>query len=69
MMVNGKNIQVSSLGRFIDSSGKKKTPSPHRQGYCHVEINRKKIWVLPAGLRILLGSAVVPLVWIVTTKS
>ena len=27
MMVNGKNIQVSSLGRFIDSAGIKKNRS------------------------------------------
>ena len=40
MMVNGKNIQVSSLGRFIDSAGIKKKPIPNTIGYCRVGINR-----------------------------
>jgi len=41
MMVNGKNIQVSSLGRYIYSAGIKKNPIPNRQGYCRVTINGK----------------------------
>jgi len=41
MLVNGKNIQVSSLGRFIDSLGRRRTPAPNRSGYCRVEITRK----------------------------
>ena len=39
MMVNGKNIQVSSCGRYINSAGKKKTIFPNRSGYCRVKIN------------------------------
>ncbi len=41
LTVNTKTIQVSSLGRFLDTRGLKKSPVPSRSGYCSVGINGK----------------------------
>ena len=35
------NVQVSSLGRFRDTYGVVKTPSPRKSGYVEVKINKK----------------------------
>ncbi len=43
--VNTKKMQVSSLGRYVDSRGLKKAPVPSRDGYCRVEVNGKKFLV------------------------
>jgi hypothetical protein len=42
LTVNQKEIQVSNLGRFMDTRGKKKTVAPSRDGYCRVNVNRKQ---------------------------
>ena len=45
LTVDTKKIQVSSLGRFMDTRGLKKWPLPDRSGYCRVSINRKTYYV------------------------
>ena len=37
------NVQVSSLGRFRDTYGVVKTPSPRKSGYVEVKINKKTL--------------------------
>ncbi len=41
LTVNTKTIQVSSLGRVVDSRGVKKAPAPKADKYCYVEVNGK----------------------------
>ncbi len=41
LTVNTKQIEVSSLGRVVDSRGVKKTPATEASGYCLVSVKRK----------------------------
>ncbi len=41
LTVNTKKIEVSSLGRFVDSQGVKKTPVPEGSGYSRVGVKGK----------------------------
>ncbi len=45
LTVNTKKIQVSSLGRVVDSQGVKKTPVPKASGYCRVKVKGKSYGV------------------------
>ncbi len=43
--MNTKKIQVSSLGRVVDSRGVKKAPAPEASGYCRVKVKGKSYGV------------------------
>ncbi len=45
LTVNTKKIQVSSLGRVVDSRGVKKAPVPSPTGYCRVMVKGKNYYV------------------------
>ncbi len=45
LTVNTKKIQVSSLGRVVDSQGVKKAPVPAAAGYCRVWVKGKQFLV------------------------
>ncbi len=45
LTVNTKQIQVSSLGRVVDSHGVKKAPAPAASRYCRVRVKGKNYGV------------------------